>query len=493
LKGQRLLFQVGERIGAGGMGEVLIARTGDGTLEVAIKRPLAALAPENRALFLREAEAAARAAGPGVVRVIDWGESPPFIAFEYIRDPTLDREIVRRRAANAPWTQPELVSAFSQLVAAMKAINLHVLHRDLKPPNIFIGTGQVRVADFGLAKYVDEATRTKTFKGWGTAPYLSPEAWQLLSLDWRSDQYSLGVVFFEMATLQRPFSGPDEAQEQKHLYERPLRVDALVPGFPTPLASAIARMLEKRREDRFTSWDEVAAHLAVVAKASDGGASRSDPIAKMLVDQVEAHRRHELERTKAKDEHSRIEGERRSLVAYWWKIFSERISERFRGLNEQAGHKAINHAERPGRLEASLLNGRLEFFIEPVPAEYAEVVAWGLLKVTTPRSVAVSNLFLLTEARPYGTWMEASMEVNALVPGSIDAGQLSRGRGGSYEIFGRVVVAKNWPALAEQRAIRNVTSLAQYRESQLQFERTLDECLQVLVREASSSAPNRRG
>jgi serine/threonine protein kinase len=493
-KGQRFLFLGGERIGAGGMGEVLFGRTSDGSQEVAIKRPLAAIAPENRDLFLREAEAAARAAGPGVVRVVDWGDAPPFIAYELIRDPTLEREIIRRRAANEPWSVSELVNAYSQLVAALKAINQHVLHRDLKPPNIFIGSGQVRVADFGLAKYVDEATRTRTFKGWGTAPYLSPEAWQGLSLDWRSDQYSLGVVFYEMATLQRPFSGPDEVQEQKHLYERPPRVDALVQGFPIPLASTVARMLEKRREDRFVSWEEVTSQLAVAVKASARGPSAPapDPIARMLVNQLDAHRRQKLEQTKAEEERSRLERERRNLVGYWWKAFSEKIIERFDELNEQAGHKAISHTERGGRLEASLLNGRLEFFLEPVPVDDAEVVAWGLLKVTTPKSVVVSNMFLLREPRPYGMWMEASMEVSPLIPGPIDAAQLSRGRGGRYEIIGRVVVAQNWYELAEQRAIRNVMSLVQYSEAQLQFDSTVDQCLQVLVRDGSASVPSRR-
>jgi serine/threonine protein kinase len=491
-KGRRFLFHAGERIGAGGMGEVLFGRTSDGSQEVAIKRPLAALAPENRDLFLREAEAAARAAGPGVVRVVDWGDAPPFIAYELVRDPTLDREIIRRRAANEPWPVSELVSAYSQLVAALKTVNQHVLHRDLKPPNIFIGAGQVRVADFGLAKYVDEATRTRTFKGWGTAPYLSPEAWQGLSLDWRSDQYSLGVVFFEMATLQRPFAGPDDVQEQKHLYERPPRVDAVVQGFPTPLASTMARMLEKRREDRFSSWDELHSQLTVAAKASAQGPSLPDPIARMLVEQVDAHRRQELERSRVEEERTQLESERRNLVGYWWKAFSEKMIERFNGLNEQAGHKAISYTERRDRLEASLLNGRFEFFLEPVPVEDAEVVAWGLLKVTTPKPAAVSNIFLRREPRPYGMWMEASMEVSPLIPGPIDASQLSRGRGGRYEIIGRVVVAQNWYALAEQRAIRNVMSLVQYSEAQLQFERSVEECLQIFVRDGSASAPSRQ-
>src|SRR5262245_16393481 len=172
LVGRRFVFVIGDRLGAGGMAEVFRARSKDGALEVAIKQPHAKLRPEDQALFLREAEAAGKAAGPGVVRVIDWGENPPFIAYELITDPTLEAEIVRRQKTATKWSVAEQVTLFLQLVAAMKTVNQYVLHRDLKPSNIFQGLAGVRIADFGLAKFVDEATRTRTFKNWGTPLYM---------------------------------------------------------------------------------------------------------------------------------------------------------------------------------------------------------------------------------------------------------------------------------------------------------------------------------
>ena len=272
LVGRHGVYKVGKLLGGGGMAEVFRGKAKDGSA-VAIKKPRMSLAPEHQALFLREAEAAMKVAGKNIVRVIDWGEKPPFIAFELVKDPTLEKEIERWRAAGQPWSAPELVDMYSQLVSALRNINQYVLHRDLKPANIFYGEGGVRVGDFGLAKYVDEATRSKTFKGWGTVPYMAPEVWKGTSLDWRADQYALGVVFFEVATFSLPFEGSTEELEQKHLYAQPPRADALAPQLPPRIGALIARMLEKRREDRFESWDEVASELAPFPVLALGGIS----------------------------------------------------------------------------------------------------------------------------------------------------------------------------------------------------------------------------
>lgn len=104
----------------------------------------------------------------------------------------------------------------------MKAINAKVVHRDLKPANIFFEVGRLRVGDFGLAKNVDETTRTLTFKGRGTASYVAPEVWRSEHYTWAADQYSLGIVFFELATLSRPFDGrTNEELCRQHLFVAP--------------------------------------------------------------------------------------------------------------------------------------------------------------------------------------------------------------------------------------------------------------------------------
>lgn len=177
-RGQRYTFDADARLGSGGMAEVYLGVRRDAPQKhVALKIPLPGLHPELRDLFLREAQAAQKVSGPNVVEVVDWGAEPPFIAFEFIEGPTLERVLVARRGDGRYWPEAELIEMYQQLVDAMASINQEVIHRDLKPANIFVAKGLLKVADFGISKYVGEGTRTKTFKGWGTAPYMAPETW----------------------------------------------------------------------------------------------------------------------------------------------------------------------------------------------------------------------------------------------------------------------------------------------------------------------------
>jgi serine/threonine protein kinase len=172
-----------------------------GNSDVAIKVPLPTLPQNVLDLFIREAEVASRVTDTQVVRVVYPGEKPAFIAFEYVEGNTFNREIAQRRLNTQYASDRELVADVLQLVRGMKAINVEVIHRDLKPDNIFLTDGVYKISDFGISRYVDEITRSNTFKGWGTAAYMAPEAFRSESVDWRSDQYSLGIVFYEMAGL----------------------------------------------------------------------------------------------------------------------------------------------------------------------------------------------------------------------------------------------------------------------------------------------------
>lgn len=210
------------------MGEVFLGsrlgpETGAPTLTIhdesfAIKLPSADLDKESRALFLKEAEAAAKVDHPNVVKVIDWGDEPLFIVFERVRGGDLAKEISRRRGENQPWSEPELVAMYRQLVDGMKAVNAEVVHRDVKASNIFLEGENLRIGDFGLAKDVGETTRTLTHKGRLTPAYAAPEIWRSERYTWAADQYSMAIVFFELATFKRPFKGQtNDELEQEHL------------------------------------------------------------------------------------------------------------------------------------------------------------------------------------------------------------------------------------------------------------------------------------
>ena len=91
------------------------------------------------------------------------------------------------------------MNIFHQIIDGMEAINRVLVHRDIKPDNIFINNGVFKIADFGLAKIIQDKTRSKTFKGWGTEPYIAPEAYRFEKNTIQMDMYSIGLVFFQIA------------------------------------------------------------------------------------------------------------------------------------------------------------------------------------------------------------------------------------------------------------------------------------------------------
>jgi serine/threonine protein kinase len=109
----------------------------------------------------------------------------------------------------------------SDLAEGLAYAHKKVVHRDLKPENILLDeNSNLQICDFGLAKLIDAKTRTKTFKGSGTLPYMAPECWMFDSNTVLMDIYSLGIIFYEILVLEMPFIGKSENEfRDKHLYE----------------------------------------------------------------------------------------------------------------------------------------------------------------------------------------------------------------------------------------------------------------------------------
>ncbi|MFM8247723.1 MAG: Stk1 family PASTA domain-containing Ser/Thr kinase [Acidimicrobiaceae bacterium] len=256
-------YEIGKRIGRGGMAEIFQAR------DILLDRPVAmkvlfpefATDPAFVERFRREAQAAANLNHPNIVAVYDWGKvnNTYYIAMEYVNGRTL-ADILKQSGTLTPMQVCDVMSEVAS--ALISAHQNGVIHRDIKPGNILVSTtGQVKVADFGIARALGagvEQGLTQTGAVMGTATYFSPEQAQGVSTDQRSDIYSLGVVMYEMLSGTAPFTGENAvaiAYKQVHEYAMPL--DQRLASVPPEVAAIVAKCMEKSPADRYSSAEEV--------------------------------------------------------------------------------------------------------------------------------------------------------------------------------------------------------------------------------------------
>jgi len=260
-------FHVLRRLGAGGMGAVFLAeQLAVGNRPVALKVLLRKLLddPEFLLRFRNEAASTGRIRHPNVVTIYESGQSDdgsPYIAMEYLEGETLRQTLKRRGALPVAECARVLQQVAKGLNSAHK---LGILHRDLKPDNIFLAQtddGEVvpKVMDFGLAKLRESATHTLTGTVLGTPAYMSPEqamGMKSEELDARSDIYALGITAYEMLTGRVPFhSDTPIGYLAKHIMEEAPLLRTTAPGllWPPELERVISKALAKDRDQRHAS------------------------------------------------------------------------------------------------------------------------------------------------------------------------------------------------------------------------------------------------
>ncbi len=246
---------------------------------VAVKVLLPELAADPTFIerFRREAIAAARLAHPNIVSTFDTGvdHGQAFIVMELVEGRTLRDVLVER----GPLASSEASAIAAQVAGALHyAHEAGIVHRDVKPANILLsGDGRVKVADFGIAKaaLVDGGSTDFDLTGTGmvvgTAKYLSPEQFEGLPVDRRSDVYALGVVLYEMLCGRPPFTGgTDMAIGIKHVEAKPLSPRQVRAGIPRPLEAVVMRAMAKSADKRFpTAAALQSALLSVDLRADD--------------------------------------------------------------------------------------------------------------------------------------------------------------------------------------------------------------------------------
>ncbi len=250
-------YEIESRIGRGGMADVLLARDLLLDRPVAIKVLFAEFATDPNFVerFRREAQAAANLNHPNIVGVYDWGKygGTYFIAMEYVQGRTL-ADIVH---SNGRVSAVQAAEIASEVAAALGFAHRNgVVHRDIKPANILIGSsGQVKVADFGIARAMNSAADsnlTQVGLVMGTATYFSPEQAQGAQPDPRSDLYSLGIVLYEMVGGKPPFAGDNPVSiAYKQVHEAPQPLNQIAPDVPKPFEAIVAKLLAKNPAHRY--------------------------------------------------------------------------------------------------------------------------------------------------------------------------------------------------------------------------------------------------
>ncbi|HET9887920.1 MAG TPA: protein kinase, partial [bacterium] len=286
-------YEILERIGAGGMGEVHLAHDTKLDRRVALKFLPEAMAgnADLRTRFLREARAAARLDHPNIITIYEVGEyeGRPYIAMQYVEGRALSHLVGGSLGGGSlgggsvgggddALTLPQMLSIAGGICEGLaKAHAAGITHRDIKPANILLRDDlRPVILDFGLANLQGDEKLTHAGSAVGTVAYMSPEQAQGREVDSRSDLFSLGIVLYELIAGQSPFRRENEAAT----------LNAIVTATPQPLARyrndvpdelqrVVMRCLAKSPEERYQTSADLLAELRILARSMESGSFAS--------------------------------------------------------------------------------------------------------------------------------------------------------------------------------------------------------------------------
>lgn len=278
-----------ERLAVGGMASVYIAHDNrlDRMVALKVMHPNLMHEPDFVARFHREARAVAKLNSPRVVQVMDQGAAQTpvgvlnYLVMELVRGRSL-RQHLGTHGRLAPYEAIDIMEAIAEALAAAHLAG--IIHRDIKPENILLGDdGQVKVADFGLARPISQPTAALT-QGvvMGTVGYLAPEQVTHGVADYRSDVYAAGVVLFEMLTGQLPHTGATPMSVAYQSVHSEIPAPSTIAGGIEPeldhlVLRATARRPDERPSDGVALLDEVRRVVPLIADSGPAGPGSAGP------------------------------------------------------------------------------------------------------------------------------------------------------------------------------------------------------------------------
>ncbi len=423
-------YEIIEMIGSGGFGAVYKVKAQNGDI-FALKTILTAnLSDEGLQALINEGQLSTEVQHENVVRVFyfhdgkQYPQFPPYMVMEYADGGTLSNLLSEKREQGEFFDPPQLQKIFTELALGMRAINNKLVHRDIKPDNILLVNGKLKIADFGLSKIVGAATRTQTLKGINHIMYCAPEAWRLDKNLPSMDMYSMGITFYEIATLRHPYNieasgNIVEAWKSAHFTKLPEEPRQYNSALAPRLSQLILKMMAKRSEERYKSWDEVLERL----ENSENNELKNRNVSSLV----------ELAFTKhLETERQRLEGEARinkereqeELISYSFLQILDAAKETVEAFNKQSEFLKleIHEASKMGfSIYANKGAGALPTVSAKVePADNVKlrdnqiVIAWGWAKAPSGRGF---NLLLITSGDEdfYGHWQTLHVSHNPIM------------------------------------------------------------------------------
>lgn len=437
-------FRLESRLGNGSFGEVYKAVGMVSGLKAAIKliprEKLNDPSTLSKRTVLNEVRVAMmQVVHPNVVRVlhVDDGADPdigPFVMMEYVEGGTLHQLLERKRSEGGALSLDEALALMRGIVLGAQAINEYLIHRDIKPDNILLegpaSAPRPKIADFGIAKVAEEQTRPGTFKGIQHVWYKATEVWRREKNTPKIDVYSVGLVFYEILTLNHPLlarvSDPSDWNEWRdvHLSTPCPDVRELRAEVPLSLAKLLLRMTDKSPGNR-PDWNEVLAGLDI--QGTQPKKAVIDPnLLSAFKRQADERFREDKTRTAAEltrqQEAERDKARREEYTQSAIRLLA-RFDEVVEALNEhETSYPIQTRGERDLSRTFMLPNGRglrceiFGFLSKPLKASHYQILGGGYVGVKGGPSLNLA-LFGSPDDIAAAAWSAVEANVSAIVFG----------------------------------------------------------------------------
>jgi serine/threonine protein kinase len=352
----------------------------------------------------------------------EYSHLPPYIIMEYANGGNLEQFLNNKRASNIQLTSEELSNLVLSLASGMQAINDKLIHRDIKPDNILFVNGIPKIADFGLSKIVGDSTRSRTFKGINHIKYCAPEAWRLDTNSPAMDMYSMGIVFYELATLGYPYKvnittgDLIENFRVAHFTQVPIFPQVLNPSLDIGVAQMIVKMMDKHPAARYSSWNEIISRIR--------SSTKEDPVSAHILPLVQKalENREKIEQERLKrEEDLRHQQEADQIIDYCFQEIVQAVESIVVEFNKTSEFAKLEiqhlHPFSLAIYKKGDMSHRVIIVILPIYGRHLldghKIKAWGHVKA--PSGHGFNMLLVETNSDDiYGEWKTFHVSHSAL-------------------------------------------------------------------------------